>query len=700
MILPSCRLAVLPSLLIASTALGQSVDERRQIDAFRDTLHMVTDTMALRERQALMLRAAARSRSEPFYHLYLGTLALRQGELGGPSHLDLAAAEFRWAAMLAPNWSYAWYGAGMAELALGARLAMGSENPRREPLSQEAYSRGAQAIARALALEPQLAALLESSARRALRDGCRDGAIAIRDGLAAFSGKPRAPRRLLALGRVQRDLADSAAVGTFAEYMRSGDNRALGVVELGRTQLSLGDPRGATRYFAAAAENDSLATNELRSDLALVASEADLGEFFRRSGSARADFLRQFWTVRDRLGLRSDGDRLVEHFRRLRVARESYLIFGEDGIERFDDRGKVYIRHGEPDDRVTLAAPGVEPNESWGYHRGSSTGDGLVLHFVARHNPREFSLVESVWDIATGRGLAELLRSRAPLDPMYRGIPTRPDQLAALKARDRAKGSGSKRLALASDEFPLQFANRTSMWGQVLVMGGTGASPVLQIVFVAPRTGAAPSRVARVRFVALDTTGTVVASADSSVALDSNGAGRFTIPVRSGRLITHAALELGLAGSELGIDTLWVPAPAGRDVGLGTLLIGSDAGLVSLPLANGVEFRLAADQAIPRSGMLRLGVFVFGLSVSERAAIQVLVSPDSVSGGRRKWRSLRLNDADRVVTRDRNRGAIAMWRAGISLRELVPGRYRIALIASLGSGRAARQEGEVVVGQP
>lgn len=382
------------------------------------------------------------------------------------------------------------------------------------------------------------------------------------------------------------------------------------------------------------------------------------------------------------------------------VARKNYLIFGEDGVERFDDRGKVYIRHGEPDDRVTLAAPGVEPNESWGYRRGSSAHDGLVLHFVARHNPREFGLVESVWDIATGRGLAELLRSRAPLDPMYREVPVRPDQLAALKARERTQGRGSMRLALATDEFPLQFAARTAMWGQVLVTGGNGASPVLQIIFVAPRAGASSSRLARVRFVALDTTGTVVASADSSVTLDGNGAGRFTIPVRSGRLITHAALELGLAGSELGIDTLWVPAPGGREVGLGTLLIGSDAGLVPLPLANGGEFRLAADQAVPRSGLLRLGAFVFGLSVSERAEVQVLVSPDSVSGGRRKWRSMRLNDADRVVTRDRNRGAIALWRGAVSLRDLVPGRYRIALIASAGSGRSARQEGEVVVGQP
>jgi len=693
---------ILPSFVLAGTLSGQSVDERRQIDAFSDTLEMVTDTMALRERQALMLRAAARSRSEPFYHLYLGTLSLRLGELGGASHLDEAAAEFRWAAMLAPAWAYAWFGVGTAELALGSRLASGAaDHPRRGPLAQEAFSRGAQAFARSVTLEPSLASRLESLARRALRDGSRDRALAIRDALAAFTGKARAPPRLLALGRVQRDLGDSGGLATFAEYLRTGDNRALGQLELGRTQLTLGDPSGAMRYLSAGSENDSTAVALLRDDLALVASPADLAEFDRRSGPARADLLRRFWTVRDRLGLRGDGDRLVEHFRRVMVARVKYLIFGQDGIERFDDRGRVFLRQGDPDDRVTLAEPGIQPNESWAYRRERRAGGDLVLHFVARHNPRDFRLVESVWDIAVGSGGTDpawLLRSRAPLDPLYRAAPARRDELARLRAQERSLGRRSMLLAWGSDDFPLRFATSAKFWGRVLVLGSTGTSAVLQLVFMPPRVPGVPVTITKVRLIALDTAGTVVASADTNVSLGQNAVGRVTIPVRSGRLITHAALQLGQSGLDLGNDTLWVPAPGGRDLGFGSLLIGSDKGSVTLPLASGEVFRLSSDPVVSRNDTLKLGAELFGLTVAEKAVMQVLVSPDSEASIPRRWRSLRLSDSDRILMRERQPVPIALWRASIPLRELVPGRYRIAVVATTSSGRSARREGEVVVG--
>ena len=711
--LPSYRLTVLPSLVIVSTLSGQSVDERRQIDAFRDTLQMVTDTMALRERQALILRAAARSRSEPFFHLYLGTLSLRLGELGGAPHLDESAAEFRWAARLEPAWSYAWFGAGSAELALAARLELGAESPRLESLARQAYSRGAQAFARALALEPSLTARLEVLARRALRDGRRERAIALREALEAFGGTTRPPERLLILGRVQRELGESGSIATFTAYLRSGHNRGLAQLELGRTQLSFGDPSGALRYLASASENDSATTAELRSDLALIAGDAELAEFDRRSGTARVDFLRRFWTGRDRLGLRGDGDRLVEHVRRLGIARVKYLVFGEDGLARLDDRGRVYLRHGDPDDLVSLAAPGVVPNESWRYRRDRRAGGPLVLHFVALHNPRDFRLVESVWDIPTGRTgraqgqaassllppeRAELFRSRAALSPVYREAPTRRAQLRELEQRERMLGRRSMLLALASDAYPLHVPVGADLWGQVLVTGGGGTSAVLQVVFLAAPSFRALPRTARFRLIALDTAGHVVASADSNIALDSKGTGRLTIPVRPGRLITHTVLQLPQVGLDLGIDTVWVPAQGSGDLGLGTLLVGSDSGSVAVPLASGGEFPLATTNQFPRHSTLKLGAEVFGLAVAERVELQVLASPDSESGAAR-WRSIRLAEADRQATRDRSRGTIAMWRASIALRDLTPGRYRIAVIARTGAGRTARQEVRVEVGQ-
>jgi hypothetical protein len=38
-----------------------------------------------------------------------------------------------------------------------------------------------------------------------------------------------------------------------------------------------------------------------------------MAEFDRTSGTRRADYLKQFWSERDKIELRADGERLREH---------------------------------------------------------------------------------------------------------------------------------------------------------------------------------------------------------------------------------------------------------------------------------------------------------------------------------------------------------------------------------------------------
>ena len=103
-------------------------------------------------------------------------------------------------------------------------------------------------------------------------------------------------------------------------------------------------------------------------------------EFDRCTGASGRHTCRQFWTERDRAELRGEGERLREHYRRLFYARKNFQLTSlnrhYDIVERyrsgsrdFDDRGIIYIRHGEPTTRATYAAPGLEPNESWRYTR-------------------------------------------------------------------------------------------------------------------------------------------------------------------------------------------------------------------------------------------------------------------------------------------------------------------------------------------
>src|SRR5882724_5993737 len=164
-------------------------------------------------------------------------------------------------------------------------------------------------------------------------------------------------------------------------------------------------------------------------------------EFDLAHGAKRAAYLKQFWSQRDRAELRADGERLREHYRRLFYARKNFQLTSlnrhYDIVERyrsgsrdFDDRGVIYIRHGEPSSRATYAAPGLEPNESWRYTRPE--GD-LIFHFVAREDVQDFKLVESLFDVLgfsqqialredrawDDPMAAQLMLSREPLSPIY-----------------------------------------------------------------------------------------------------------------------------------------------------------------------------------------------------------------------------------------------------------------------------------------
>ena len=579
---------------------AQSPEQRRQLDAFRDTLQLVSDTNALRERESLMLPSAARSRDQPFSHLYMGTLAMRQGELGGLAHFEAAAAEFRWAARLAPQWPYAWAGAGVAELALAARLATAANGSQhRTRFSSEALSRATVALARAVSLEPELASRLEGLSRQALREGSRNRVEAIRDALVRAGG--RNGPVLLALGRIQRELGDTASIRTFTTLLASGQHRPIALLELGRTQLFFGDLSGRVRYYAAAAEPDPAARAELRADLESVADSAWLAEFDRREGPARADLVRRFWTSRDRLELLSDGERLAEHLRRLAVARREYGVTGPAGAEPVDQRGLVYIRHGPPDERATLARFGVEPNESWSYHdaRGAPS---LVLHFAARGGPVDFRLIESLLDLRSPTETAPpsrdaaawwsrlvaspLFRSRSTIHPLYREPPGRPGELARFLERERSLGRSGARVALSSDRYRLRFGRPVEAIGATVVTGGVGPSPVVQVAFAVPARAASPSRVGqnvvypvRVRFVALDSQGNVAASVDSQLRIshreelhpEQNLIGRVVIPVRSGQLVANSAIQTGAKQGMVLLDDslfkLWKDGFIGLNLG-------------------------------------------------------------------------------------------------------------------------------------
>jgi GWxTD domain-containing protein len=233
--------------------------------------------------------------------------------------------------------------------------------------------------------------------------------------------------------------ADSA----FSLYLAAGGSPDRGTLELARLRLAAGAPAADSLYYQVAATTDPRVLRELRSDLTFVADSGELRGFDSLPAAGRPGWLRRFWEQRDLESLRPRGSRLREHYRRIGVARERFRLLSyprqyelnELWINRdaeYDDRGLVYIRHGEPDTTVSAVRTGACPNSSWLYRRPEGN---LILHFVARQNPDDWRLVETLANVGGGNGATTRVRqagsarscpavdglmdSRRSLDPIY-----------------------------------------------------------------------------------------------------------------------------------------------------------------------------------------------------------------------------------------------------------------------------------------
>ena len=716
------------SALVSPAEAAQTAEQRRAIEAYSDSLEAISDSTALKREESALLAAARYNRSEPFFHLRLAYVALRLGDLGGPAHYDEAASEFRAAAQLEPRWPYAWFGMGQAELALASRGA-GADG---SILMKDAWSRAASAFARAASLESGFAARLEEFGRDALRQRAEPKARVVREALQRASATSRAPRLLLALGRVQRDMEDSLAVRTFEAFLQASDSSAIGLMELGRTRLLQGRLDGLELYLRAAETDDPVAIQEFRADLLPLASPAELADFDLRRGPSRADMVRRFWQGRDRLELRRDGERLAEHLRRLVSARREFLVLDGSGVQRLDDRGRMYVRHGSPTDRASLQMPGLEPNESWRYQRD---GRDLLLHFVARRAPDDFRLVESLLDVESARmrenesgglgagvrsGSDRLLRSRAALSPLYRDLPAGdPEQLSRFLARERAAGRRGIQLTGGTDSYPKTFPRGLGAWGSIVVTAaGEGASPA-QVLFALPATAVEPrlrgeqvEYPIRVRFVAMTQAGAVAADVDSvlivraATPLASNRmvSGRLAVPVPAGRLLARASVAYGdSAGTLFALDTLRVPNPAATDLDLGDLLVGSRRPGIPLRLDDGLTINLTAGDAVHRSDDLDLAVEVFGLRPGSEARLRVLLAandaPESADEGLLKWRAYPDGKSSARLIAPKQ-GAVTGWRAVLPLARLRPGAWMIAVEVTDATGRTVRRTASLEVKLP
>jgi GWxTD domain-containing protein len=721
------------------TLAAQSPSDRDYLEHFRDSLAATADSNGLLALEKRMIDSAKADRSNGLLHLRLGFLSLRLGDLGGHSHYDDAASEFQWAIDLQPSWPYGWYGMGLAEYGVGdsqVSFVTGIKTM----LGKDALTRSAVAFAKSAEVDPAFARGLVDLANTALRQR-----VNIKLGV-ALEALRRAgqttvgndPNVLLARGRVEREVGDGdSALAAFNGYLQHGPNRSLGLLEIARTRFLLGRFDGMTPYFEGAATDDSTTIAGYRADLATITSDSVLREFDHQAGARRASFLRRFWGQRDRIELRADGERLREHYRRLFYARKNFQLTANnrhyDIVERyrsgsrdFDDRGVIYIRHGEPSSRASYAAPGLEPNESWRYSRPD--GD-LIFHFIAREDVQDFKLVESLFDVlgfsdavrlqgannASDNAMAEqLMLSRERLSPIYRRLQGAGHMSTGrYQTQERRAGQESIAVGTTSDSYELRFPQELKAHSEVLAVGRDSGGSQVQIAYAIAGSSLEPVTVTtrgylysvRLRFVATDYRGQVVSSLDTTrhfvapapVPPNEHLVGRVGATVPPGLLQYRLAVQQGeAAGVTLPRDSVRVGPATPTSLSLSDLVLGSRSANLAWRRTEVDTVLFNPLRTYRRSDQMELYYEIEGLR-STPYTVELAVRKKGSSGGLfRKifgggGAAIRLKFQEQATT-----SQVSTHRS-LQLNRLKPGNYVLELLVTDSDGRKDRRSQEFQV---
>lgn len=575
----------------------------------------------------------------------------------------------------------------------------------------------------------------------------------------------------LALARMERTLGHSdSIIPDLSGYLRAGGDTGIADLEAARALAALGRADSAVaRYEAGAVHTGAAGRRLYRADVGWVATPAELASFDSTSAADFGEWIRNFWRRRDVTALRPEGERLAEHLRRWNYVREHFRIVGrttgaqftdgpgamgpgadpalaqatdvtndlgalgllgsdaqslvEGGRRLLDDRGVIYLRHGEPDARVAWPSPPasdehgcVVANESWRYEL--PTGP-MLLHFCASRRlgttapttlvamlPLYLGLVESrgVLDPQYSRLAAQMqdlmlhqkLRSQgAALNAMgaaggnsYNssmtdlGTVTQPENVAAM----RAAGTRQMTAALHTDTYVQHYKTSLEPVVQLYAVGEPGPAAHLLVVFAIPGDRLKPEvrpgvsgviYPLSIRTIAVGPTGLDVLRRDTTRlfrAADTLKAGSWLnglleLPLPAGQhdvrvLFTQPG---STAAAAAGRDAMTVGAP-GR-LALSDLVSGREgAGLVWAH--GGDPVSLNPLDTYSRAGSMELYYDLTGLVPGRtyRTTIELGNAMALTSG-----------DGVRVAFEDKATAAVQHVRRSVQLRTLKGGQYRLVL---------------------
>ena len=485
------RSAPVAALVASLTALtppacpAQSPEVRHRIDSTRAALWSDSSIRPLRTALATARARLDASGHDAVLRTTLGWALLRTGEVSDSSELILASADrFYEAAESEPLWPYPWYGLGMAKSELAARRVP-IRFPPHQPVGASWLEAAAIAFHRAAQADPTYVPAATALGHVVLEDHFAPQLLlALRQLRPVLDSTQRDPDPFLVLGRLAFRLDSFAtAHAGFQGYLARGGDSAIGQFEDSRALFALHRPEVAeSEYYAGAGISSRRTDSVYRADLAWIADTGELRTYDTlTTAGSRVAWLHQFWDRRDDAASQRRGARLAEHNRRWRYAVRNFPFFGRfkarvatrafmSTQRDFDDRGVIYLRQGEPDERVSdlLAATAFQgvspiPNESWLYFRADGN---LEFHFGAV-DPGGWALLGGLSEIDAGAH--DIYESRIDFGPAYMELA----MLAAMDAGRRAVGHGGLESLAQNPMFTVLLARDSAVTRRSIVIGTT-----------------------------------------------------------------------------------------------------------------------------------------------------------------------------------------------------------------------------------
>ena len=468
-LLSLCLSVCLPPALHA-----QAPADRSALLAYADSLAAVTTVDQVRDLEAARVGGTLGL-------IRSGLAALRRGELGqdrGP--YDQAIQLLERAIDGEGRWPYPWFALGVTQMA-SYRRAFVVKATNYSPAGASYREAALRSFARAIANDSTFVPAADALAGITLSLGHRLLPKMLAEPLRRVEFVPgTAPQVHLAAANVAFGNQEyERTLEILGDYLRRGGDRGVAGVEQARTLSALKRPEeAAAAYLAGLTGLTETGRLAYREDLGWVAGQDEIDVLETLALTAVPAWVGQFWRERDALNLRAPNERLIEHLRRWVYAHENFLSHRPDdvpanaegfgpqdqsslfevgaiaevmtevagGIPAFrtyrrtqwelDDRGVMYLRHGEPTKRVSsVAGP---PNESWAYDLPEGR---RVFHFLGS---RALGTQSATTLTASLPLDADMLDARADLDSRYALLA---DRIQRLEAQARTNQSLNAALA-------------------------------------------------------------------------------------------------------------------------------------------------------------------------------------------------------------------------------------------------------------